>query len=466
MRRFNKLLPNTIFSALLMGCISAAHAAPGTMDVEYDGYKYTIGSAYTSYTDMPSLLESQYWWGNQSLSFALSGLITDQLPGAPFLLFGYGLNNGYVSIDYYQGSVINCPTSCPRVDDPYSYATATRTALSPVTPEIPETPEAPEAPLPPEVIEKEMITLASSVDSLISASSGINSVTSNVNVLINGAHSRPIARLVEPGKNTFWIGGDWGHDDHGERDGSNGVAEFGLGRNFGFAQINVSIGQTWAKQNLAYSGDIDADGQYVMLEAIIPVSEQHSVYATFGGFGHWGESEIRRGYIYGDALDSSRGKADTDTWGARARLDWVNALTLHKTGISPYVDFSYTNARVDGYIEKSGNAPARFDSQTDRYTEARLGFNTKTPLPIPGFDFVTNLEGAHRFEDRTAGVSGDVTGLFTFKVKGEEVTNDWVKAGAGVEGLVGPGTVSFMLNGTSRSDMPNLWIAASYQLAF
>ncbi|AHL73609.1 hypothetical protein CH92_00245 [Stutzerimonas stutzeri] len=275
-----------------------------------------------------------------------------------------------------------------------------------------------------------------------------------------------MSRLVEPGKNTFWIGGDWGRDDHGDRDGSNGVAEFGLGRNFGFAQINVSIGQTWAKQSLAYSGKIDADGQYAMLEAIIPLSEQHGIYATFGGFGHWGKSEIRRGYVYGNSLDSSRGKADTDTWGARVRLDWVNALTLHKTGISPYIDFSYTNAQIDGYTENGGNARARFDSQTDEYTEARLGLNTKTPLPIPRFDFVTTLEGAHRFQDRTAGVSGDVTGLFTFKVKGEEVTNDWVKAGAGVEGLVGPGTVSLMLNGTSRSDMPNLWMAASYQLAF
>lgn len=49
------------------------------------------------------------------------------------------------------------------------------------------------------------------------------------------------------GKNAFWLAGDWGRDDHGARDGDLGLAEVGLGRNFGPVQVNVSLGQTWGQ---------------------------------------------------------------------------------------------------------------------------------------------------------------------------------------------------------------------------
>ena len=303
--------------------------------------------------------------------------------------------------------------------------------------------------------------------SLESTSAGVSSINSNLNMMINGAHSRPLARLVAPGQNTFWAAGDWGRDDHGNRSGSSGLAEVGLGHNLGFAQINVSIGQTWAKQSLIHDGEVKADGQYLMLESITPLTQVDGLYATVGAYGHWGEVDIRRGYTNMSAQDSSKASPDSQAWGIRTRLDWQNAFSVASTGISPYVDLSYTNSHLDSYTEKGGGIPARFDARSDDHTEVRLGFNTQTPLPFASsFNFITNLEAAHRFEKNSAGVNGEVNGYFTFNLPGEDVTNDWLKAGVGIEGEVASGKFSLMLNGTTQSEIPNFWVATSYQLAF
>jgi len=344
-----------------------------------------------------------------------------------------------VSIDYYNGSnTVNCPSSCPGLSNYFYYA-----------------------------IINQLVTLQTMAASLESTSSGVNALNSNLSMMINGAHSRPLGRLVAPGHSTFWAAGDWGRDDHGNRSGSSGLAEIGVGRNLGFAQINLSLGQTHAKQDLIYNGEVKSDGRYLMVEGIIPLTQVEGLYATLGAYGHWGEADIRRGYFNMSALDSSKASPDTETWGVRARLDWQNALSVANTGISPYIDLSYSSSHMESYTEEDGGLPARFDGRTDDRTEARLGFNTQTPLPfISGYDFVTNLEVAHRFEKNSAGVNGAVDGYFTFNLPGEDVTNDWLKAGVGVEGEAGPGKLSLMLNGTTQSEMPNFWVATSYQLAF
>lgn len=452
MRSFKRLLSYSLLGSLCLAHLEMANAVPAppverpTVTVTYGGSIYSISSLYTTYNNSAALLQSQAWWGNTNLSHALAGIIGNSAgyysdnsgPGSPSILYAYGLQSGYASIDYYSGNTtVNCPTNCPSLNSQYYYAYITQ-----------------------------MINLATQAESLQSTSLGIESVNSSLNMMINGAHSRPLSRLVSPGQKTFWVAGDWGRDDHGNREGSTGMAEVGVGHNVGFAQFNVSIGQTWAKQNLVNNGEVKADGQYLMLESIFPVLEDRGVYATVGAFGHWGEADIRRGYINFSAEDSSKASPDTQTWGIRTRLDWQNALTVLNTGVSPYVDLSYTNSHLDSYREKGGGIPAEFDGRTDDYTEARLGFNTQTPLPMPGYNFVTNLEAAHRFEDRSAGSSGQVEGLFTFDLPGEEVNQNWLKAGAGVEGEVGPGKLSLMVNGTTQSDMPNVWVATSYQLAF
>ncbi|MGV8991853.1 MAG: autotransporter outer membrane beta-barrel domain-containing protein [Thiobacillus sp.] len=260
--------------------------------------------------------------------------------------------------------------------------------------------------------------------------------------------------------------GDWGRNDHGSRDGSTGLAELGGGYNFGPAQINVSAGQTWSGQNLPNNGDVDYTGNYLMVEGIIPVSPARGLFATIGAYGHWGEADIRRGYLVASTQNFSTGSPDTETLGLRARLDWENAFAWSGSQLSPYADLSYAESRMDGYTETGGAFPAQFNKRKDHATDLRVGVNAAKPIPSTRFQLIGKLEVAHRFEDSAAATSGNINGLFAFDLAGEKFRQTWMKAGVGVEGQVGQGKASVMLNATTKGEMPNAWLAASYQLTF
>ncbi len=220
-----------------------------------------------------------------------------------------------------------------------------------------------------------LITLADIQDSLGAAATGSNMALTTMGTVLQGAHSRPLAHRVEAGRDAFWLAGDWGRDDHGSRNGDIGLAEVGLGRNFGAVQVNVSLGQTWARQNLALNGRVNADGTYVVAEALVPLSQDQGdagLYATLSAYGHWGDADIRRGYQNAGVQDSSNGDPNMQTWGVRARLDWENLIHVADIGLSPYVDLDYAEARLDAYTETDGGFPARFDARKDKATELRL----------------------------------------------------------------------------------------------
>jgi probable HAF family extracellular repeat protein len=308
-----------------------------------------------------------------------------------------------------------------------------------------------------------LVTLAEVQESLNAATVGGGMALTAANTVINGAHSRPLARRVQSGKNAFWIAGDWGRDDHGSRDGDLGLAELGLAHNFGEVQANVSLGQTWANQNLVLSGSVKADGSYLLTEALMRLSD--NLWATLGGYGQWGKADLRRGYMNAGSQDTSTGRPEVDAWGLRARLDWDSAYVLADASLTPYADLVYSKSRMNGYTETGGGFPAHFDARKDIATELRLGINVLKPLGS-GLNLLGTLEVAHRFEKDTARISGQVTGLFRFDIAGEKVERDWLRLGMGAEGKLAGGTASLLLNVTSRGEAPNAWLAASWQTAF
>ncbi|MCP4089030.1 MAG: autotransporter domain-containing protein, partial [Gammaproteobacteria bacterium] len=311
-----------------------------------------------------------------------------------------------------------------------------------------------------------LITLTDVGDSLSSTAEVVGTTLRTASTLVNGAHSRPMSRRVAVGQKTAWLAGDWGHDNHNSRDGSVGLAEVGVGHNFGLSQINVSLGKTWADQDLIHSGDIDADGKYVMVEGIFPVSEEKGVYATLGAYYHWGDNDIRRGYLNAGLADTSSASPDTQTWGLRARIDWENAFSAASTQFSPYANLTYTDISMDSYTESGGGFPAHFDSKSEDTTEVRAGLNAAMPIPGSAVQFVSNIEVTHRFDDEGARTSGQLPGLFAFDLDGQDYDSTWLKGGVGIEGQLGEGKVSLMLNGTTRGEMASAWLAASYQVTF
>ena len=421
----------------------AVPASPPQVTVSYNSSNYVI--SYLSTSSSNALLQSQIWYGNQSLATQFSALVNSQLGGVnsiipPTFIFGpfflYSNTPSATSSAWLTSLNVNGSCSC----DPGNYAYV--------------------------VSVQSLVTLASLSSSLMSTATGLDSSLASTDMLINGAHSRPLSRLVAEGERTAWIAGDWGRDDHGNHDGSVGVAEIGGGYNFGPAQINLTIGKTWAKQNLVNGGNVDADGQYVMAEGIIPISNVKGLYATIGTYGQWGSADIRRGYLNGGLADASTASPDTRIWGLRARLDLENAFAMKSVEFSPYIDFSYSHSHMDGYTEVGGGLPAQFDSRSEHVTEVHTGLNATMPISTTTLNLVANLEADHRFNDTGASSSGQVIGLFSFSLPGQSYESTWLKGGVGVEGLLGKGKASVMLNGTTKSGMPNAWLAASYQLAF
>lgn len=308
-----------------------------------------------------------------------------------------------------------------------------------------------------------LITLPEIRESLYAAAHGSGMATSFATTAINGGHGRPLSRLVEAGQRTFWLAGDWGRDDHGSRSGDLGLAEAGLGYNFGPLQVNVSLGQTWAQQRLTLDGRAKVDGTYLLAEALVPVTGK--LWAALGAYGHWGDADLRRAYLNGGLPDYSTARPAVRTWGLRARLDWDHALHAGSVGFSPYLDLTYSEARLDAYTETGGGFPARFDARRDRATDLRLGSNATYPL-MGDLRLLGTLEAVHRFERSGARASGEVIGMFDFDLAGIRTKQDWLRLGGGVEGSLAGGKATLSINATTQGETPNIWLAANWQVAF
>lgn len=308
-----------------------------------------------------------------------------------------------------------------------------------------------------------LVTLEDLQASLAATAGGAAMILRSNDLLINGAHSRPLSRRIEGGKDTLWMTGDWGRDDHGSRDGDLGLAELGLGHNFGPVQMNVAVGRTWGEQNLVQDGSADTAGTFVLGEALIPLSG--NLWATLGVYRSWSTADIKRGYLNAGLQDFSTGNPDVDAWGLRARVDFDKAYNFASADFSPYLDFTYSEARMEGYTEAGGGFPARFDARKDKATELRLGVNVERPIR-EDVSIVGTLEAAHRFEKGGPRTSGEVTGLFGFDLAGADSKQNWLRAGVGVEGHIADGTASLMLNTSTQGDTPSHWLAVRWQQSF
>ncbi len=307
------------------------------------------------------------------------------------------------------------------------------------------------------------VSLADLQHSLLEASRAGDMTQGMSNLVMHGEHSRPLSRRVAAGRKALWVSGDWGTDNHDTRDGNLGAAELGGGINLGSAQFNLALGQAWGRQNLSQAGAARSDGTYLMAETLLPLSNM--LWATLDAYGMWGEADVRRGYLNAGLPTKSNGQADTFTWGLRARIDWDHALSLGQFDLTPYADVSHTDTRTDAYTETGGGFPVAYDARTIKATELRIGANASRQL-AGTLRLIGTLEVAHLFQARQADTRGQVVGLFGFDVPGTDNKQTWLRAGGGVEGRLGGGTASLMLNVTTEGAAPNMWLATAYRMAF
>ncbi|MCX8086322.1 MAG: autotransporter domain-containing protein [Rhodocyclaceae bacterium] len=313
-----------------------------------------------------------------------------------------------------------------------------------------------------------LISVQQISNTLTQAAANVGITLQSVGVVLHGAHSRPLSRRVEAGKHAFWVAGDLGRDEHGERDGNLGLAEVGLGRNFGPLQVNAALGHTWSKFAQPLDSHIKHEGSFLFAEGLLPLSggKDDGLWAVLMGYHHWGDAKIRRGYLNAGLPDHSTGQPGVRSWAVSLGLEWQNLVKSADFSLSPYANLTHTRAKVDAYTETGGAWPAAFAGRSESTNDLRIGANAVKTLGAA--KLLGTLEATHRFEDRAAAATATILGPggFTVTVPGQSYERTWLRAGLGIEGKLGGGQGSLMLNATSRGEMPSYWLAASWRMAF
>jgi probable HAF family extracellular repeat protein len=282
-------------------------------------------------------------------------------------------------------------------------------------------------------------------------------------LILHGSHGNPLLGTVRPGQSCVWASGDWGRNDHGSRDGSLGLAEFGVCRLLGAVQLGASLGLTRSRQDLVFNGSSDLDGRFATVEATAQLGKS-ALWGTLTGLYHWGDADVRRGYLNAGMPDASRGSTDTHSWAVRARLDWADALSAAGISFSPYGDLTHIKTHVDSYTESDGGFPVSFEERKESITELRLGLNASKP--VSRIRLLGTLEAVHRFDGESTRNTGQILGLFSYDVRGRQYERNWLRAGIGFDAKLGAGTGLVMLNATTKGEAPSHWLAASYRVAF
>ena len=310
-----------------------------------------------------------------------------------------------------------------------------------------------------------LIDVAEATRSVSATSRAIGSVRANTHIVLNGAHGHPLARRAAKDKWITWGAGDLGRDDHAARDGSLSVAEIGLGRNLGRAQLNFALGRTDGHQRTELNGGTRHDGRFLIADLIVPVPNSPFL-VTLTGIRHDSDLKTSRGYLNAGSPALSEGATESTGYGAAVRLDWENATTLGGVRLTPFSKLALSRTKIDGFNESTGPFPAAYGELADTLTDAHLGVDLSYAL-TKNARLIGTLEGIHRFQDESAATTYSIPGVAGGGVApGDDYKQSWLSGGLGGELDVGPGTFSLSLNATTEGPAANVWVASSYRYQF
>ena len=286
-------------------------------------------------------------------------------------------------------------------------------------------------------------------------------------MVLHGLHGHPLDYRVAPGKeHAMWIGGDWGEDQHGQSDGSLGIAEIGVARvlNPSGAQFGIGLGKSWSDHDTYLGGSQDMRGEYLLGELILPAEALgENAWMTLTGYYHQADAGLLRAYSTGLATDFSFGETDVDTWAFRARIDWQHAFALRGCEFSPYIDLSFAESQVDGYSEAGGAAPATFQSNRDHSLGARAGVNMLYELS-PSMAVTGEVGVCQQLNQSNPAVVGEALGS-SFNVMVPKTDENWMLGSIGIRAITEVGTVNLRLNGTTEGGDSAAWVSLLWSLS-
>lgn len=280
-----------------------------------------------------------------------------------------------------------------------------------------------------------------------------------------GAHHRPLMDSGLPQGSCAWATADLARNDANRS--TQEIAEVGACRDLaeGRWRIGASVGTSSARQDLDYAGQGRFNGQYLYVEADYAPESRAWVASASALYGNWNGS-VRRGYLNAGRTDGSSGAPNANALALRARMDWKDLLRLGTFGVSPYASYTRIESRLDAYTETGGGFPARFDAQTWRADEFRIGAMAKMPLSY-ATDLRLNLEAVNRQDRSGPGVSGQVLGLFSFAYAGASMNSSWGRLMAEIDHRLSDKSLFTFNVNTASSGQDATWgVSAGYRLAF
>lgn len=285
-------------------------------------------------------------------------------------------------------------------------------------------------------------------------------------MVLHGLHGHPMDFRIRPGKDhAVWMGGDWGMDQHDQSDGELGIAEIGAAWALGPSgmQLGGAIGKSQSDHDTYLGGNQEMRGQYLLGELIFPIEVAgQGAWMTLTTYCHQSEVDILRAYDDGFGINASSGEADVNAWAFRTRIDWENAFEFSGVECSPYFDLAFIDARVDGYSEAGGSAPATYESRSDQVFEARVGVNLLYEIS-KSLAFTAEVGLAQQFGERNSAVSGQASGS-GFSLMMPDSNDTWATGSVGLRADTEVGSVHFRLNGTTEGSGSTAWASLMWSL--
>ncbi len=314
-----------------------------------------------------------------------------------------------------------------------------------------------------------VLTLNGDLTNSLGGSAGAPSISSiqNINLILHGAHHRPLLTQRKLSENRcLWLNGDFARYGHNQQDADAWLAELGSCYSFipDVFVAGIGLGKSQVNQNLIFSGDATQEGQYLMGEMSWRPTGQPLIFTLTGLYGYW-NTDIDRGYLNGGVVDQSHGDTDIQGGALRARIDWPIKI-IGDIDLIPSIQYSHSRTKMDGYTETGGGFPARFHSQSHTAKELRGGLGIQKDLS-PTTRLHADLEATHRFDDNYSAVSGQIIGLFAFNLEGAEVEENWVRGRLELDQKLSKNSaISASVTGSTTGEDPELSAAISLRGAF
>lgn len=283
--------------------------------------------------------------------------------------------------------------------------------------------------------------------------------------VMHGMHSNLLRGLPDTGRYKAWVAGDWGRQNQQGSSGPMGAGEIGLAYGVSDStQVRMALGQTDSRLSTVDDGSTRRSGSYLLPE-IITAPGDGSLRLSASLYFNDGRSDVDRGYLNAGLPDHSIGSAASTSSALRLRADWPSVLQWSNTQLGTYVSATAYEHRVGGYTETGGGFPVRWDARNEAGTMLHAGLDADHVLSN-GMHLLAKVEAGYRVNENGSAATGEILGLGAFSQPGVQYQREWLRLGLGMEAQAGPGVATVMLNGTTESNAPSVWLHFNYHISF